>query len=117
MVESMTNQQIFNKVAKHLIEQNRKSFYGSCKYKYGSLKCAIGCLIPDNVYNKKFEGLTVRKLFAFEKERMKECGLTWRNIKLLDGLQDIHDQYEVESWSEELKDTAREFRLKHSFIK
>ena len=48
----MNTQQIFDKVATHLLTQNaRSAAEGSCLYRSPSgLKCAVGCLISDSVY-------------------------------------------------------------------
>lgn len=48
----MTNQEIFEKVAKHLLDQGRRSTLatptgdeGACAYRgTGGAKCAVGCL-------------------------------------------------------------------------
>lgn len=63
----MTKQDVFNTVAKHLIEQGEPSAYGEgviCRYRHTSpdgkqLSCAIGCLIPDVEYNDAIEGAEV----------------------------------------------------------
>lgn len=48
----MTDQEIFDKVATHLLTQNERSVaLGTCMYRgTGGMKCAIGCLIPDDRY-------------------------------------------------------------------
>ena len=49
---NMTAQEIFNIVALHLFKQQAGSFdeeYSHCLYRNeDGLKCAIGCLIPDD---------------------------------------------------------------------
>lgn len=74
----MDKQKIFNRVAKHLLKQGRKSinpylvndtsqaFLGSdCAYRTYDpntrkvLKCAIGCLIPFQAYTPEIEGKSV----------------------------------------------------------
>lgn len=113
----MTNQEIFNKVYKHLLTQNKQAvsynlFYGQknklCKYRSKNLKCAIGCLIPDKLYSKNMEGLSVEEL-AIE---YPELGFKKGNIRLLGDLQSIHDLYDPTLWKQELKDIAKEFKLK-----
>ncbi len=45
----MTKQEIFDKVATHLLTQNEKALnsVGGCVYRTDKgLKCAVGCLIP-----------------------------------------------------------------------
>ena len=61
----MTNQEIFDKVYIHLITQNQPCTDPNtkqCKYKIGKLRCAIGCLIPDDDYNYRLEGCGVLDL-------------------------------------------------------
>lgn len=56
----MTAQEIFNKVALHLVTQNVKAIdiYGACKYldRRAGRKCAIGCLIPDGHPAQAYDG-------------------------------------------------------------
>jgi hypothetical protein len=67
----LTDQQIYDKIATHLLTQNRKAmvkgFNGQemCKYRTPEgLKCAIGCLIADEDYNVKLEHAgTVKTVF------------------------------------------------------
>lgn len=57
-----TMQEVFDKVVDHLRTQGEpaKNSRGKCKYKTDSgLKCAIGCLIEDDEYNPKMEGLSL----------------------------------------------------------
>ena len=54
----MNQQEIFNKVATHLIAQGKRStgFGGACAYRgYDGTMCAAGCLIPDDEYKPEFE--------------------------------------------------------------
>lgn len=55
----LTLKQGFDIVKKHLLTQNKQSveeFSGKCRYRGGEgLKCAIGCLIPDDMYKPEFE--------------------------------------------------------------
>ena len=62
----MNQQEIFDKVATHLIAQGKQSLgYGdidghlaqACAYRgRGGTMCAVGCLIPDDEYKPEFEG-------------------------------------------------------------
>ena len=55
----MNRQEIFDKIYLHLIEQGRKSIDsdGQCMYRSpDGDKCAIGCLIPDELYTPELEG-------------------------------------------------------------
>lgn len=63
----MTKQEIFEKVVIHLRNQGRRATGKShpmaaskCKYRTSDgLKCGIGCLIPDELYDPSFEGKSV----------------------------------------------------------
>ncbi len=61
-------QEIYTKVKTHLIAQGRRAsapsaipgYPDDCKYRtLDGLKCAVGCLIPDDVYQPSFEGDTL----------------------------------------------------------
>jgi hypothetical protein len=61
----MTKQEIFDTVAIHLIKQGKKSVGddGKCKFRTPEgLKCAVGCLIPDEVYDPSMEDESVESL-------------------------------------------------------
>jgi len=54
----MNNQEIFDRVAKHLLQQNCVAVTSfGCAYRgYKNTKCAIGALIPDDIYDPDMEG-------------------------------------------------------------
>lgn len=86
----MTKQEIFDFVAKFLIKQNQRSVENSqCLYRGpGDLKCAVGCLMTDEEYDKNYEGLDVGSLISrdYLPARLKsEC-------VLLVSLQTAHDR-------------------------
>lgn len=53
----LSAQTIFDKVARHLHQQGGKAHQGAiCQYRDESWRaCAVGCLIPDNVYDPEME--------------------------------------------------------------
>lgn len=58
----MDKQQIFDTVATHLLDQGKPALdaEGFCRYRTESgLMCAVGCLIPDEKYTPKIEGIPV----------------------------------------------------------
>jgi hypothetical protein len=87
-----SSQEIFNLVVEHLFTQSRPARQddGRCRYRMArGLRCAIGALIPDELYKEEFEGAGVpcliAKLYALELA-------DWREHKeLLDDLQNVHD--------------------------
>ena len=91
----MTEQEIFNKVAVHLIKQNKRSvIYDDngddfCRYRSeDGAMCAVGCLISDEEYLPEMEGESVG---AIINENVSLDHLR-HNHFLLEQLQLIHDQ-------------------------
>ena len=103
----MTHQEIFTKVKNHLLTQNRRAMQRLvCRYRTDEgLKCAIGCLIPDNLYTAKIEFITVNVLCAGGVEGFDY--LKQFDKYFLRRLQVIHDNVDVENWESELKAFAR----------
>lgn len=110
---SMTEQEVFDTVKKHLLTQNKKAKNGSgaiCLYRTpNGLKCAIGCMIPDDKYVSRMEDTSVHiLLFMYP-------GLPFANVdkKFLVSLQDIHDykHNKVEDWPRLLEEFAIEHNL------
>jgi hypothetical protein len=117
-------QRIFNKVAKHLLTQNRKaSRYNNndiskvgCAYKSDDgAKCAIGCLIPDNIYFPDMEGKSFGGLLSnysvilnhFKKMcRVSDTALQKDGRDFFFALQKIHDNIPVETWKFHLASVA-----------
>jgi len=108
----MEAQEIFDKVAAHLEQQRSTSIEegGTCMYRGAVGKmCAIGCLIPDDKYNRQMEyqGVTGPDV----KPVLEELGL-YEHKKLLDDLQILHDKRDVQDWPDHLANIARIFELK-----
>lgn len=89
----MQAQEIFDTVATHLFKQGRRATNWEmphmCSYRgAGGSKCAVGVLIPDDVYDPMMEGRTIIGLVD------SGSGLPdWmsENKTLLSWLQDVHD--------------------------
>jgi hypothetical protein len=59
VIDLGTKREVFDRVREHLLSQMKQSIdeEGDCKYRGpDGLKCAIGCLIPDDVYTQELEG-------------------------------------------------------------
>jgi hypothetical protein len=86
-------QEIFDLVTNHLITQGRPARVddGRCRYRMaGGLRCAVGALIPDELYKEEFEGASAYRLIA---SLYKLELADWREHKeLLYDLQGIHDE-------------------------
>ena len=86
----MPPQEIFDTVATHLFTQGRRAFDGvGCVYRTPEgLSCAVGCLIPDDLYAPEMEGHGV----TFLLDEFTELP-DWfsENLGLLAELQNTHD--------------------------
>lgn len=127
----MTRQEIFDTVATHLITQGRRAWTGTnCMYLApNGDRCAIGCLIPDDLYTPEMEGSGVdcfydredadgQAIDAFigtlERLGIDENDDVTRN--LLVGLQSVHDR--DTNWPDPrpaLRDVAGKFGLEARF--
>lgn len=98
----MSKQQTFDKVAAHLRQQQAVSEdpNGDCLYRGpNGLKCAIGALIPDNMYSADFEGQSADKI-AWVLDQLGH------DVDLCIDLQHVHDWEDVAYWNEALESVA-----------
>lgn len=100
--KAWTRQEIFDKVASHLLRQNAKSVVTAgaigCSYRgIEGRKCAIGILIDDDEYEPEMEGRSVGKLLDFP-----QCSWMWQHQGFLRELQNIHDTFPPEEWEDNL---------------
>lgn len=107
----LTNQQIFDKVATHLLTQKTKSMDGfQCRYRGpNDAKCAIGCLIPDEVYKCSMEGCTVYD------SPIADLFLPSQR-SFLNMLQVTHDKYPAHIWADMLINIAINSQLDSSIV-
>ena len=85
-------QEIFDKVAAHLLKQGRPAREEDCcRYRTtDGLSCAVGCLIPDELYSPSFEGSNASKVI---RELYARGRADWREHRdLLKELQWAHDE-------------------------
>ena len=102
MQDYSPNQEIFDTVAKHLLTQKKRSDgpMQNCLYRSKSgLKCAIGCLIPDEKYSPSFEGMSIRQL---DKTKVLPAAYQGVSLAFLGGLQRLHDAYPPSTWNTRL---------------
>jgi len=115
----MELQELFDRVVKHLLTQNKRANddgYSGCKYRTkDGLSCAVGCLIADGHYNTELEnhGVLFPEVMAAV-EASIGCTLSTKQLVVLNGLQRIHDLYTVVEWPRELKRIATEFGLTYN---
>ena len=116
----MTEQEILDKVATHLLTQGKPAKLHpelnseACAYRSpDGLKCALGCLIPDDVYDPEMETQPVHSLFSegnsfyaiFERLGLLE------HKSILISLQGVHDRHIAKNWPDGLRKVAREYGL------
>lgn len=116
----MTNQEIFDRVACHLLRQNVRSVtYGKggdfCLYRGpNGTSCAVGCLIPDEDYSRYMERKGVRVLMDDY-----GCKLPFDqdSIPLLSALQKVHDDNMPSNWILALSYVAVEHNLNAAVLR
>jgi len=109
----MNNQEAAEKMAYHLGFQNKQSKdgNGNCLYRGpNELKCALGCLIPDELYESKFDygGLGLG---------WNACGLINYGPEILRNLDEdlllyfqiIHDSYSPSEWRNTIQSYMNKF--------
>lgn len=110
----MNNQEVYDKVKAHLLTQNAKSISkdGDCKYRMirSTKRCAIGCLIPDELYSKDLEGEGVYTLAQDEELGLKDF-FAGVSIDLLVDLQCMHDGDKPSKWPTILNEIAKDYGL------
>ena len=91
----------FNKVKKHLLNQKERAMnsHGACSYFNDSgLKCAVGCLIPESLYESTIEGICIEDIIKNTDHFKCNKELEKHDIELLKELQYIHDETPIEIW-------------------
>ena len=120
----MNTQEVFTRVATHLLTQRECSTDGQefvvqraksvCRYRGArGLRCAIGCLIEDRFYSPGMEKCGVGD--GAVREALRKSGVDTGDIKdieFLDCLQRVHDHHPVLSWRTQLHDIATRFGLR-----
>ncbi len=125
----MTNQEVFDKVLAHLRQQGRASFivtgtlgtFGdiTCMYRSDSGDmCAVGCLIPDELYSLSMEESTIDDVLA--KSPTLQQLFDGVDFELLSDLQFAHDMLmpkegyddsEISMWEYEMAEIATKYGL------
>lgn len=110
-----TEQEVFDHVSKHLLsqgcesvkhEEDEKYIRTYCLYRGpNGTKCAAGCLIDDTEYKVEMENLPWQTL-------CERRIVPFSHQELIVDLQEIHDKYTPDEWSEKLKKLAKNYSLK-----
>jgi hypothetical protein len=78
------------------------------------LKCAVGCLISEDEYTPKIEGL------SYDNSDFNMVVGDWfkpTHSNLLRDLQFMHDIYHVSEWKKVLRETAKRYNLNADILK
>lgn len=117
----LTEQEIFSRVAAHLLLQNKKSFYSPdnvreiCAYRgEGGTKCAVGCLLEDDEYRPYMEDKGVDRLLSLTPDGFRNFGV--QNHNLLCDLQYIHDYMQPVEWKTALGQVAMQYGLQQGGV-
>lgn len=123
----MTEQEIFNKVAAHLLTQKRPAKTADgCRYRSrDGLKCAVGALITDEAYSADIEDRPCTSYVVLD--AIRRSGIAIGNdedtiygdggtVALLRRLQVVHDSFEPHEWALQLKTEAKRFLLDSSIV-
>jgi len=116
----VTRREIFEKIKKHLLSQGKQSMKeelvgNGCAYRgEDGLKCAIGCLIPDELYSLEIERdiVDLRSHYKFFWiPFIKHLGIedSDETIHFLSDLQRIHDHEKVEDWESSFDELEKEY--------
>lgn len=117
-MQKLSNQEVFDKVARHLLIQGKQSLNSGkgdtpiCLYRGpNGLKCAIDCLLSDDLaeaFDKRQDSTSVVSLSVdgLLPEDLREVDLA-----LLIRLQGLHDDASVLDWPKGLMQIAGAFEL------
>ena len=100
-------QELFNRVKTHLLNQGTKAVtevvsdgINMCQYHAESgLKCAVGCLITDEVYRPSMEGEDINDDLVYNGLRDSGIDMSGRALSILLKLQNVHDSNDPSDWS------------------
>lgn len=119
----MNRQEVFDTIVTHLRTQGKpaRAAVGNCRYRMEDpnsgevLRCAIGCLIPDELYSPEMEGAGVTPLIfdaEFKGYELPEIliNASADDRDFLSQLQRVHDQ--GLSWDEHGLTKAGEERMR-----
>lgn len=116
-LDTATEQEVFDHVAKHLLTQGRKSVLPKwngaddanyCRYKLGPLMCAAGCLLEPDQYSAAMESRSWSDLVRTKR-------VSAAHEPLISQLQRIHDQHTPEEWPVRLRMLASNRGLTTNF--
>jgi hypothetical protein len=118
MLVQMTPQQVFDSVVYPLIAQNARATGDDgvrCMYRApDGRRCAIGWVMPDDVYHKTLEFMGIRHIapqLLNTNYGDAYARFLYRHMDLLRALQDMHDARYPEEWPRCLRAIAKQHGL------
>ena len=117
-----SEQEIFNLVVEHLFKQGRPAYDGNrgCMYRtHDGLRCAVGVLIPDDLYDPAFEtieaAIVIQELFDADLADWREHEDLLKKLQLIhDGcLRDPDGAFNTTDLAVRLRDIAKDFSLEY----
>lgn len=115
----MEKQEIFDKVYDALLKQGVASIdsNGSCMYRGpNGTKCAIGHLIPDELFEHDFNYADIcdlpKNVFEYFEVESDEDFIFLRNLQIA---HDIHLALTIESFTEKMREIASKYNLEFKF--
>lgn len=100
----MNRQKTFEKVVDHLMAQRLPAVApeGNCYYRMANGKrCAIGALIPDELYDERMELNGVANIVSAFPALQAVLGIeSPQDVVFLSELQELHDRFGLFSWEE-----------------
>ena len=116
----MSNQEVFNKVLAHLRKQGHAAMddESTCVYRApNGTSCAVGCLLPDNLYDPRIEGRSVDALVSTRASDFPATAafLERFDIDMLTDLQMAHDgrlaDRGISAWEQRMAGIAKQYGL------
>lgn len=128
-IECMNRQEIFDIVVTNLLKQKKRSFgeykptafryneahlYNGCLYRSPEgLKCAVGWLIPDELYIPEMENLPIELLVENHvTAALHKIGISDNDFPFVQHLQYIHDSFSPDEWTSQFLKAAYDYNLK-----
>ena len=97
-----TTRDLIDYVRNHLVAQGERcaNERGTCRYRFGTKSCAVGCLIDDDLYSEELEGGSVLRCeVTMAIQITHRIALSNSQLRVLRKLQYIHDEREPKHWS------------------
>jgi len=122
MLAALDAQDVFDIVAWNLLRQNARAVAFDrvkCMYRAPDGKrCAIGWLIPDDVYSKALEFFGVRDIAQrlIGSEHARFARFLYRHMALLRALQEMHDANLPVEWPTRLRAIAQAHHLNSKVV-